>query len=94
MDHASVMARWLLVFAEHDIKGRRNVLASFLVQNEITKLEHLKYAEHPQKWIGAQDINADELEVVWNLRHKTRKRSRRVGLQLNIVLVWRGMVAQ
>ena len=79
MDHASVIANWLLVFSQHGLKGeagRHNHLASFLVKNQITKLEHMSYADHPREWIGAQDITAEEQEDVWNLRRVARRRSR------------------
>lgn len=51
-------------------------LASFLVDNEITKLAHLKYADHPSGWNGTEGITADELEAVWGLKRFARVRSR------------------
>ena len=77
--HMSVFEKWQNVLVEHGFKGdgsRQEHLARFLVENQITKLEHLRYADHPREWLGAQDITAEEQEYVWKLKRVARSRSR------------------
>ena len=65
------------------------LLASFLVKNEFTKLDQLQQAEHPGNWTGADALGADELEVVWKLRGMPRKSSR-CESQYALVIASRG----
>ena len=59
-------------------KVRETNLARFLVRNEITKLGHLQFADHPSGWPGAEAFSAEELDAVWAMKNAGRKRSRHV----------------
>ena len=60
---------------------RAQLVAHFLARNQLTKLVHLQHADHPSTWLGAQTLEAAELEIVWGLRKVARLRSRRDTLQ-------------
>jgi hypothetical protein len=79
MDHDSVVAFWRSMLAKNGFGGgtaREQRVAKFIAKNQITKIEHLKYADHPSKWLDAEGITPDELQAVWNLRGVVRQRSR------------------
>ena len=50
--------------------------ARFLLRNAVTKLAHLEDVDHPRDWVGSHELEAVELDFVWGLRGKARKRSR------------------
>ena len=79
MDHVSVVAFWRSMLAKKGFSGgaaREERVAKFIAKNLITKLEHLKYADHPSEWLDAEGITPDELQAVWNLRGAVSQRSR------------------
>ena len=79
MDHVSVVALWRSMLAKNGFGGgaaREERVAKLIANNLITKVEHLKYADHPSEWLGAEGITPDELQAVWNLRGVVRQRSR------------------
>ena len=51
-------------------------MVSFIMQNDMTKLEHLTFADHPGGWLGADRLSESELEAVWDIRLLYRARSR------------------
>ena len=79
MDHVSVVAFWRSMLTKNGFGGgaaREERVAKFIAKNLITKLEHLKHADHPSEWLDAEGITPDELQAVWNLRGVVRQRSR------------------
>ncbi len=70
---------WCHVLAENGCSGGTEQevrLANFLVKNDFAKLAQLPFADHPREWSGAEGFEEGELELVWGLRSKARKRSR------------------
>ena len=52
-------------------------MAKLLVKNGLLKLVHLRYADHPREWSGAEQFTIGELEGVWKLKGSSfRQRSR------------------
>jgi hypothetical protein len=71
MDQAKLVCSWRSVLFENGFDGsaeRAESLAKFLVRNEFTRPAQLKLADHPSEWLGAEDVGADDLEIVWALR--------------------------
>ena len=70
---------WCELLGDEGFEGseaKKRELAQFLVENEITKLTHLQFADHPRTWRGSGEFEAAELEAVWKLRRAARRRSR------------------
>ena len=79
MDHDSVVAFWRGMLTQNGFGGgaaREARVAKFIAKNQITKIEHLKYADHPSEWLDAEGLTHDELQAVWDLRGAVRPRSR------------------
>ena len=88
-NHDLLFDFWRNILAENLPSDRRDIgicvegktalcdlLATFLVKNEFTKVEQLKRADHPSEWTGSGAFSQDELELVWSLRNVARRRSR------------------
>ena len=56
--------------------GRRRAVAGVLVKNELDHLQAVRYAGSPSKWLGAADLQADELGFLRGLGRRARLRSR------------------
>ena len=57
MDHDSVVAFWRSMLAKNGFGGgtaREERVAKFIAKKQITKIEHLKYADHPSEWMDAE----------------------------------------
>ncbi len=83
MTHVERVAEfWCNVLVERGFRGsaaRRDTIVAFLVENRFTKLTHLREADHPREWKGAEALEPGELEAVWDIRLAARCRSRWVG---------------
>ena len=54
--------------------GRKKMMVRFIGVSDLLKLAHLKHADHPPG--RRRKLSNEELEVVWELRHMARNRSR------------------
>jgi len=61
------------------------LLATFIATNDIIKLKHLRFADHPRSWFGADQFSAVELAFVWGLKSTARMRSRLSGCSCSCV---------